>query len=215
MNVKKFIAANPREALRKVKETLGNDAIILSNRGIPGGVEIMAVAARDMAMIAPVQVAPESAPASAADRRAEPLPADEDYRVLLTSARARAAKPPRITEAPPPLGRGVPLGAPKNAAAVPVNAGIPRTGALRHTEIGRQTASTAGARPTMAPSPLPRQVESPAPVEAEVVPVEVMDEIRTLRRIVEQHLAGFAWGETARSEPVKTEILPKCGLTWI
>jgi flagellar biosynthesis protein FlhF len=57
MNVRKFIAANARDALRKVKETLGNDAIILSNRGVPGGVEIMAVAARDMAMIVPTQVA--------------------------------------------------------------------------------------------------------------------------------------------------------------
>lgn len=43
--------------------------------------------------------------------------------------------------------------------------------------------------------------------QAEIIPSEVMDEIRSLRRIVEQHLAGFAWGETARSEPVKTEIL--------
>ena len=34
-----------------------------------------------------------------------------------------------------------------------------------------------------------------------------MEEIRSLRRIVERQLAGFAWGEVARSEPVKTEIL--------
>ena len=53
MNVRKFIAATARDALRKVKETLGPDAIILSNRGIPGGVEIMAVAARDMEMMVP------------------------------------------------------------------------------------------------------------------------------------------------------------------
>lgn len=53
MNVRKFIGATARDALRKVKETLGPDAIILSNRGIPGGVEIMAVAARDMEMIVP------------------------------------------------------------------------------------------------------------------------------------------------------------------
>jgi flagellar biosynthesis protein FlhF len=55
MNVRKFIAATARDALRKVKETLGPDAIILSNRGIPGGVEIMAVAARDMEMIVPTR----------------------------------------------------------------------------------------------------------------------------------------------------------------
>ena len=51
------------------------------------------------------------------------------------------------------------------------------------------------------------QAVSPAKVEAEVVPAGVMDEIRALRKIVEQHLAGFAWGESARSEPVKTEVL--------
>jgi flagellar biosynthesis protein FlhF len=63
MNVRKFIAATARDALRKVKETLGPDAIILSNRGIPGGVEIMAVAARDMEMIVPT---PEREPHLAA-----------------------------------------------------------------------------------------------------------------------------------------------------
>ena len=61
MNVRKFIAATTRDALRKVKETLGPDAIILSNRAIPGGVEIMAVAARDMEMIVPIPE-PEAAP---------------------------------------------------------------------------------------------------------------------------------------------------------
>jgi len=89
MNVRKFIAANARDALRKVKETLGNDAIILSNRGIPGGVEIMAVAARDMAMIVPTQVADRTP----AERRPAPLEAESDYRVSLSSARAQAAQP--------------------------------------------------------------------------------------------------------------------------
>ena len=36
------------------QETLGNDAIILSNRAIPGGVEIMAVAAGDMDLLVPM-----------------------------------------------------------------------------------------------------------------------------------------------------------------
>jgi flagellar biosynthesis protein FlhF len=40
-----------------------------------------------------------------------------------------------------------------------------------------------------------------------VVPAAVMEEIRTLRRIVEQQLAGFAWGEAARAQPTKTETL--------
>ncbi|HAT30330.1 MAG TPA: flagellar biosynthesis protein FlhF, partial [Janthinobacterium sp.] len=44
MNVKKFTAATSREALRKVREALGPDAVILSNRPLDGVVEILALA---------------------------------------------------------------------------------------------------------------------------------------------------------------------------
>lgn len=213
MNVRKFIAANARDALRKVKETLGNDAIILSNRGIPGGVEIMAVAARDMAMIVPTQVADTTPP----DRRPAIVEADDDYRVSLSSARAQAAQnlPPRVQPQPAPIVARpvVPPAAPRPAATV--NAAIPRSGGLRNLETGRPQQSTAAFTPPPvqkpAPSPAPRAQAQASPpprrAEAEVVPMEVMDEIRSLRKIVEQHLAGFAWGEAARSEPVKTDVL--------
>lgn len=98
MNVRKFIAANARDALRKVKETLGNDAIILSNRGVPGGVEIMAVAARDMAMIVPTSVADRPP----VERRPPPADPEDDYRVVLSSARARISQPPQPTVVAPP-----------------------------------------------------------------------------------------------------------------
>jgi len=177
MNVRKFIAATARDALRKVKETLGPDAIILSNRGIPGGVEIMAVAARDMAMIVPTPV------------REAPAPTD-DYTVRLSTPAAQAAPrtPAPVQAAPRPL-------------APPAV---------------QRAAQPARPAPPLAPRPAPQidvprppvQAQQPAPrPEAEVVPAAVMDEIRALRRIVEQHLAGFAWGESARSEPVKTEVL--------
>ncbi|MCL2345657.1 MAG: hypothetical protein FWC58_07380, partial [Desulfobulbus sp.] len=203
MNVRKFIAANPRDALRKVKETLGNDAIILSNRGVPGGVEIMAIAARDMAMIAPTTVADAPPP----ERR--PLLADgddDDYRVSLSAARAQAAAPRHAIPGLQPAAAQRPAAAPTPATsfsrpAGTVNAGIPRTGALRNFEAARPAIPlTPPAATPAAPADLPRRA-------AEVVPLEVMDEIRSLRKIVEQHLAGFAWGETARAAPVKTEIL--------
>ena len=205
MNVRKFIAANARDALRKVKETLGNDAIILSNRGIPGGVEIMAVAARDMAMIAPTTVADLPLP----ERRPAAYEPDDDYRVSLSTARAQAqgASPPVARHAIPNL---LHAGGPRPAAPAPlprpagaVNAGIPKNGALRNLDAGRPAPAP------MQPPPA-RQApvsEAPAKRAAEVVPMEVMDEIRSLRKMVEQHLAGFAWGESARSEPVKTEVL--------
>lgn len=51
MNVKKFTAATSREALRKVREALGPDAVILSNRPVDGVVEILALASDDVASI--------------------------------------------------------------------------------------------------------------------------------------------------------------------
>ncbi|MCX8145578.1 MAG: flagellar biosynthesis protein FlhF [Azovibrio sp.] len=206
MNVRKFIAANAREALRKVKETLGPDAIILSNRGVPGGVEIMAVAARDMAMMVP----PAEDPAPARSARVSRTEEADDYRVHLSAAAgaARAAAPTGPARVAPaafasaPSPRAVDTGVRASAPAAAVNASIPKPASLR-------TPSQEAARPSQPAGPVPPVHGRAAAVraEAEVIPAEVMDEIRSLRRIVEQHLAGFAWGETARKEPVKTEVL--------
>lgn len=205
MNVKKFIAANSRDALRKVKETLGNEAIILSNRGVPGGVEIMAVAQRDMAMIVPTS-SPAPAPAQQVAQVADQ---GEDYRVLLSSARARVAQqtPTLFSKA---NGPAQPAARPAAMSPTPsrpaVNAGIPRTGALRQPEMIRPASATAQPAPEPRPKPFAQPASLPR-TEAEVVPQAVMEEIRSLRKIVEQHLAGFAWGESVRAEPVKTEVL--------
>ncbi len=45
MKIKRFFAENIRQAMQMVREELGADAVIMSNRAVDGGVEI--VAARD------------------------------------------------------------------------------------------------------------------------------------------------------------------------
>ena len=148
MNVRKFIAANARDALRKVKETLGDDAIILSNRGVPGGVEIMAVAARDMAMIVPTQVA-QTPQRPAPERRPviDEVDTGLDYRISLNAARiqasqglARHAIPIKPIAAP--IEKPIPPARTQVRSAGIVNAGIPKTGSLRNLEIGKNQSST-------------------------------------------------------------------------
>ena len=89
MNVKKFTAATSREALRKVRDALGPDAVILSNRPVDGVVEILALANDDVASIAApaagtemAQPAPMlqhlNAPESYANRRAPALQVQGD-----------------------------------------------------------------------------------------------------------------------------------------
>jgi flagellar biosynthesis protein FlhF len=78
MNVRKFHASTTREALRQVRDALGADAIILSNRQVAGGIEIMAVADMDVSSLAgnPVSPPPAKARPTPAEffTRAEPVP---------------------------------------------------------------------------------------------------------------------------------------------
>ncbi|HYL19261.1 MAG TPA: flagellar biosynthesis protein FlhF, partial [Burkholderiales bacterium] len=51
MMVRKFYADSPREALRLVRDALGPNAMILSNRRTAAGVEIAAVAESEIASV--------------------------------------------------------------------------------------------------------------------------------------------------------------------
>jgi flagellar biosynthesis protein FlhF len=49
MNIRRFFGKNAREALAQVKQALGDDAIIVANRSVNGGTEIMAMLETDIA----------------------------------------------------------------------------------------------------------------------------------------------------------------------
>ena len=51
MKIKRFQAGTMREAIRMVREEQGPDAVILSNRRIPGGVEVVAATDYDAALV--------------------------------------------------------------------------------------------------------------------------------------------------------------------
>ncbi|MBR8074540.1 flagellar biosynthesis protein FlhF [Burkholderia cenocepacia] len=63
MNIRKFTGATSRDALRLVREALGADAVVLSNRTLDdGSVEIVALADSDLAAVAPPAARPRVAP---------------------------------------------------------------------------------------------------------------------------------------------------------
>lgn len=103
MNVKKFLAPSSREALRQVRDAIGPEAVILSNRRVEDGVEILALAHDDIASLAaPVQEAVAAPmPAFAAELPAEPQPAAPARGELGTQAANLAAMLTRAPEAAP------------------------------------------------------------------------------------------------------------------
>lgn len=170
MNVKKFYSHDARIALKKVKETLGADAVILSNRKVDGQIEIMAVTAREMATMA------------------QPVPQDQPRKRIETADQAERL--PRMT---PPRDRL----ASAYAAVEDGEASLPPVPPVDEMRLSAM------------PYEPPRRPLSPPPtvIESEAGTAALMDELKALRRVVEQHLAGYAWSGELRGEPVRAEVL--------
>lgn len=115
MNVKRYFGSTAREALRALKEELGAEAIVLSNRAVNGGVEILALPAEAAGVIqahanasTPAAVAPPAPTAAPAPRnpahqrdvaaRAGVDDDEDDFRVSL-SGRPHAQRPAFATGA--------------------------------------------------------------------------------------------------------------------
>ena len=80
MSAQRFVASNATDALRRIKAELGGDAVVLSSREVPEGVEILAIAADALVTLAPQpqrQAPPQAQPQVKADlpaRQPEALP---------------------------------------------------------------------------------------------------------------------------------------------
>ena len=182
--IKKFHAPNTRDALRQVRDALGANAIILSNRQVAGGVEIIAVADMDMAALtAQAEPALWSAAAKnrpAAARQPEPAP-----------ARRPADSIPE--EARPQLETLADYLAKKEEAS------LIRPSPARHPPPPAKANGGGQADPPREPA------EAAAPVAVQ----ELAREIRLLRGIVEGQLAGFAWSDLSRRDPLRAESMKR------
>ncbi|MEO8165830.1 MAG: hypothetical protein ABI619_10585, partial [Betaproteobacteria bacterium] len=109
MNVKQFVATNARDALRQVKRELGADAVILSNRRVEAGVEILAIPhaeARALDVAAREAVSARPAPIRTATNNPAPMQS-RSVRLKMPVAgplpRAQANPPAPQTLPTPPI----------------------------------------------------------------------------------------------------------------
>jgi len=188
MNVKKFIAGSSRDAWRQVREALGPDAVILSNRNIDDGVEILAMANEDMSSLVVPAMAKDAMPRPAV-RRPPAQPAQQ-----------QAAVPRR----PEPMGI--------ESSAIEHNAAQAEARVWRTRNAARASAKEQQAVPKPAAASVPRA--QPSPVMAEFdgkdydeILSDVMSEIRSMRGVLETQLAEISWGGTQKREPGKAAIM--------
>lgn len=138
MKVKRFFAPDIRQAIRMVKLEQGPDAVILSNRKVEGGVEIVTAVDYD------------------------------------ESAFEREAPPP----APP---------------AKAYRTGTAGSGEA-HEAPGRPAPAAAAQRVTWSQEP---------------ALIEMRQELKSLRSLLENQLSDLAWGDLARNNPMQAELLQR------
>ncbi|MDA6066547.1 MULTISPECIES: flagellar biosynthesis protein FlhF [Idiomarina] len=85
MKIKRFFAEDMRRGLQQVKETLGPDAIILSNKKVNGGIELVAAIDPDAQQAQPMA---EQAPNEPAASKTPEVPAESLQELLQRQAQA-------------------------------------------------------------------------------------------------------------------------------
>lgn len=231
MNVKRYFAQTAREALRMLKDELGPDAVVLSNRAANGGVEILALPAGEVATLQRARSQAQAAAAAAASApkpaAAAPRPAqgadffDDDFRVSLS--RAASQRPAAAAAAPAAAARPAPARVPEmqpfnpprvelnrevfNAASAQVRrpAAPPATPPAARSPLRSEAPRQPEATP---PRPRPAGVEEEARIRAlESANSQMATELAAIRGMIERQLAGFAWGEMSRTSPGRTRLI--------
>ncbi|MDN0082593.1 flagellar biosynthesis protein FlhF [Crenobacter sp. SG2305] len=236
MVVKKFFGNSTREALRLVRDELGEDALILSNRpGKDGGVEIMAIADVELSAVAkavpnPVtSPRPQSAthsPVQRAIARTYALPVEplehswnnrrhdemasavtmHSFAQLSTDA---ATKPQPLVEPSPSEALMAEL--PDEAPQVDASSAPTLKSPL--TEVDHTWLDDGPPIPTSPPLH-PDLSQVTATVSSEIR--SVGDEVRQLRSLLQSQLAGFAWSDMREQAPERLELyrrLLSCGFS--
>lgn len=200
MKIKRFVAKDMRTALTEVKEFLGPDAIILSNKKVAGGVEIVAAIDPEAT---PVKVSPEpEAPAQPAvgsrlnikvDDEPEQTPADSLQALLAR----QISKQPAAAQA---------ISANKMAAAKTAAATSALFSGANSTPSDNERQSSATAAVNL--SELTRYQEQQAKLMQKQFDA-MRSEMSSMKQLLQHQVSGLMWQDLARREPVRALVIEK------
>lgn len=180
MNVRRFVGKNAREAMALARAAFGDQAIVLSNRPVPGGVEILAMENGEEAARAPAPAA-KPAPAPAPVEPMSTVSFQDFVRERQRQDAAAAEATARRVDAPakPPARPQLPVEPARFAAQ----------------ELQRELRQPPAAAPAPAVAPAPAANEA------------LMAEMRQMRAILSGQLASLSWFDNVRRSPTQTRLL--------
>ena len=187
MNVSRFVGKNAREAMALARAAWGEQTVVLSNRPVPGGVEILAMASAE------VPAAP-AAPSVAAEKAAAAPMSTVSFEEFVRE-RQREERLAAAAEAGPR-----PTAALTPARTAPVEPGRFAAKALAELEqLAQPQAPQAHAAETggRAFAEIARATQDEA----------LMAEIKAMRSMISSQLATLSWFDSVRRSPAQTQML--------
>ncbi len=221
MRIKRTFAPTMREALQLVKQEQGPDAVILGNKKVPGGVEILSamdydeLALSNMADSAPAPQ-PSRPPVAPVASAASDVASDAWVGSILNDGR----KEPTL--GPVPAGRRQAQSSPTQVAQIAQAPSAAPVSQIQQQPIRKQ-ADKPAARPAPAhrkpaassrPAAAKPQVKKtatrkrqPPAVAKKPVIDEVKSELQNLRDLMESQLSVLQWDRFSQKHPVRTVLL--------
>jgi flagellar biosynthesis protein FlhF len=239
MNVKRFSAKTARDALTLVRQSLGDDAVVLSTKPCAEGVEVLAMAPESMQhierMATPAAAKPAARPAPAAKpaTRGALAASDEvqkdveqlsmstlsfqDYvRERMLKRREAAMK----AEAPAPAERSEPEMSPLQAKLTarmtaptvpPAQAAQAAQAVLRDTPVLREEI------PVAPQAPMPSLADASAETQrTRRDQQDMMNELRSMKGLIEERFGALAFMEKLQRQPGQARLTQKlldCGFS--
>ncbi|MGB1109378.1 MAG: hypothetical protein ACPG4N_03430, partial [Gammaproteobacteria bacterium] len=185
MKIRRFKASTIRQALQQVRTELGADAVILSNNAVEGGVEILAASEANW-------------PDQGVNFDSTPTAANQ-FGMSAAQAQAPAQSP---TQTPAPV-------APAAQTSAFSQQGTPLSqfpGMDDFPAPSSQEASLRQKASEMFGKDFHARTESRPMPEQDV---DVRQELRSLRALMERQLAGLAWSEAGRTQPQRAELMER------
>lgn len=178
MNIKRFFGKNSHEALSMVRRGLGDDAIILSNRAVNGGNEIMACKEQDML----------AATASQANQQ----PAQNDVSNEPTTLLSHINKKSRAQNSDMAAKKATPV----------------KAEAAKQAKPGKQIKAPVQERIRRTPAPVKLSpVDAPEQQVSSQQMTAMLSEMREMRRVVESQLTTISWGNIQQRDAIKSKTL--------
>ncbi|HEB55059.1 MAG TPA: flagellar biosynthesis protein FlhF [Gammaproteobacteria bacterium] len=215
MKIKRFHAKDMRSTIRKVREELGADAVILSNRRAADGVEIIAAIEYDESLLdspvlaARAEVSKVEATGSDAEKRTESvLVSEPDADDDLPDVYTEAALNHRSSQ-------------PRQPAFAVADFTLPEINDENDAELQNTEQDNTDARetpfitePHISEPPAIQQTKTDAPIRAhswseEPSILAMQEELKSLRGLLVNQLSGLAWGQEARYHPLRARLLQR------